>query len=359
MVHRFAPRVPLFAFALIASCGSSSAGTDATDAAGGPETPGDAGLGARDSGGTSPGNPANDAAADATGAAGPSGAAGATGCRSTAAFSPTGTPPSLVAGQWKNISPAGLDLSSPDTGAPRYGATMFDVDPCNPATLYLNVDQSGMWKTTDAGATWARLGTPPATPNYSASVSYLDSPVGIRIDPANAKHLYATQGVRGQTLGFWVSEDGGETWDWPPGFKAIASTATNDVTSLAVDPGQLRAHPPVVALAVGGQHAGRGPRERGRRHDLRRPSPGRGLAQRDHRRELPARPLARHRQRADVAHQRRRERPVAHAGRGGHVVERVDVRHRARRQRRSRISRARASSTPAPITRWSGAWITA
>jgi hypothetical protein len=28
---------------------------------------------------------------------------------------------------------------------------IFDIDPCNTSTLYLAVDQSGMWKTTDAG----------------------------------------------------------------------------------------------------------------------------------------------------------------------------------------------------------------
>ena len=100
---------------------------------------------------------------------------------------------------------------------------MFDVDPCNPATLYLSIDQSGMWKTTDAGATWTRLGSPPAMPNFTTSVSYLDSPIGIRVDPADSKHLYATQGVRGTTLGFWVSEDAGQTWNWPAGFVSIAT----------------------------------------------------------------------------------------------------------------------------------------
>jgi hypothetical protein len=180
-----------------------------------------------------------------------------TGCNGTAAFSPTGPSPSLVPGQWKNISPSGADLSSPDTGAPRYGASMMDLDPCNPATIYVSIDQMGMWKTTDAGSTWMRLGSPPAAPNFSPSVSYLDSPIGIRVDPGNAKHLYATQGVRGTTLGFWVSQDAGATWSWPPGFAAIAKTATNDVTSLAVDPANfahvlLSSHSPWAGNAPAG-----------------------------------------------------------------------------------------------------------
>jgi photosystem II stability/assembly factor-like uncharacterized protein len=221
----------------LASCGSSDATQPrpATDDAG----PGDAGAEsasgesgtAPDTDGNLPPSPGGYASTDSAGA--PS---AITGCKGTAAFSPTGPAPSLVAGQWTNISPAGVDLSSPDTGAPRYGTSMLALDPCNTSTLYVSVDQLGMWKTTDAGSTWTRLGSPPAMPNFSTSVSYLDSPVGIRVDPANSKHLYATQGVRGTTLGFWVSEDGGATWNWPPGFVTIAKTATNDVTSLAVDP---------------------------------------------------------------------------------------------------------------------------
>jgi hypothetical protein len=89
------------------------------------------------------------------------------------------------------------------------------------------------------------------------STTFLDSPTAIRVDPANAKHLYATQGVRGATLGFWVSQNGGETWDWPPGFIAITKAATNDVTNLAVDPDDfahllLSSHSPWAGNATAG-----------------------------------------------------------------------------------------------------------
>jgi photosystem II stability/assembly factor-like uncharacterized protein len=146
---------------------------------------------------------------------------------------PTGTPPSLTPGVWANITPQGVDLSNPSR---TYGATVVEVDPRNTATVYLSVDQMGMWKSTDAGASWARLGSPPAQPNYGTTVTYLDSPIEVRVDPGNSGHLYATQGVRGNTLGFWVSMDAGNSWAQPPGFIAVKASATNDVTLLAVDP---------------------------------------------------------------------------------------------------------------------------
>jgi photosystem II stability/assembly factor-like uncharacterized protein len=145
---------------------------------------------------------------------------------------PTGAPPALTKGQWVNITPPGLDLS-----ADAYGCSRLAMDPCRPYTLYVCVDQQGIYKTTDGGATWARLGTPPASPNYSTSVTYLDSPLDVKIDPNNPDHLYAVQGVRGSTLGFWVSEDGGSTWTKPAGFVSGEQTTwTNDVYWMSVDP---------------------------------------------------------------------------------------------------------------------------
>jgi photosystem II stability/assembly factor-like uncharacterized protein len=78
-----------------------------------------------------------------------------------------------------------------------------------------------MWKTVNGGSTWARIGN-------------LDSPVAVSVDPKDSQHLVATQGVRGNTLGFWVSHDGGATWAIPASF--IATNTTSDVTTLATDP---------------------------------------------------------------------------------------------------------------------------
>jgi photosystem II stability/assembly factor-like uncharacterized protein len=56
------------------------------------------------------------------------------------------------------------------------------------------------------------------------------------VDPADPTHIIATQGVRGATIGFWESHDGGNTWVMPQGFMDAAKNATTDVTQMAVDP---------------------------------------------------------------------------------------------------------------------------
>jgi hypothetical protein len=141
---------------------------------------------------------------------------------------PVGTPPTLTPGTWKDITPAGADLAN------TFGVNSVDLDPKNPYTIYASIDQRGIWKTTDGGATWVRLGDPNMKGNQTTS--YVDSPLRVAVDPCDSNHLYATQGVRGSTLGFWVSHDGGKTWAWPKGFVDIVKTTTMDVTTLAVDP---------------------------------------------------------------------------------------------------------------------------
>jgi hypothetical protein len=78
------------------------------------------------------------------------------------------------------------------------------------------------------------LGNPSNTGD--TTTSYIDSPIHVEVDPSNSQHLYVTQGVRGTTLGFWISNDGGNTWTKTAGFKNIEAATTSDVTSMAVDP---------------------------------------------------------------------------------------------------------------------------
>jgi hypothetical protein len=107
----------------------------------------------------------------------------------------------------------------------------------DPSILYAAADQRGLWKTTDGGSTWVVLGDPTAAYNYGTTTKYLDSPILLRIDPSNNKHMFCTQGVRGKTLGFWESTDGGANWAMPAGFITAASTIqTRDMTQMAVDP---------------------------------------------------------------------------------------------------------------------------
>jgi hypothetical protein len=146
---------------------------------------------------------------------------------------PVGLPagaPMLEPGVWKNIGPTAVTFS----GATNTFTQGIAIDPCDPATLYLGVDafdpeanKAGLYKTTDAGATWNKIGN-------------LDEPIRIRIDPKDPKHIYVGDGVRGATLGFWISKDGGATWAKPKGWMDLPAANMNmfieDVYDVAPDP---------------------------------------------------------------------------------------------------------------------------
>jgi photosystem II stability/assembly factor-like uncharacterized protein len=123
--------------------------------------------------------------------------------------------------------------------AQSYGSAFLKVSPVDANVIYVAVDTLGIWKTTDRGSNWARLGKPTAY-DYGPKTTYLDSPIRVEVDPGDANHLVATQGVRGNTLGFWVSHDAGKTWIMPEGFRDAAKNATNDVTTMAVDPSDFK-----------------------------------------------------------------------------------------------------------------------
>jgi photosystem II stability/assembly factor-like uncharacterized protein len=114
------------------------------------------------------------------------------------------------------------------------------MDPCHRSTMYLSTDQRGLWKTTDGGSHWNRLGDPTAPYKNDGTTVYLDSPNWVRVDPTNSNHLYAVQGVRGTSQGFWVSLDGGASWKMPAGFINVSKTTTRDVTVVEVDPLDFR-----------------------------------------------------------------------------------------------------------------------
>lgn len=143
---------------------------------------------------------------------------------------PAGTPPTLVPGVWKDITP-------PAPGyAATFGSAAMELSPVDPNVIYVPVDTLGLWKTTDRGSNWRRLGVPGTYVPSTRRTTYLDSPVRVEVDPGNGNHVIATQGVRGATLGFWESFDGGETWEMPQGFVTAAANATIDVTAMAVNP---------------------------------------------------------------------------------------------------------------------------
>jgi hypothetical protein len=121
--------------------------------------------------------------------------------------------PVLEAGVWKNISPEGVPFRA-ENGSFTQGMTM---DPCNPGTLYVCIvgfaddvrSSNGLYRTVDGGSSWRRIGP-------------FGTPIRVRVDPRDPKHLYVADGVTGDTFGFWVSKDGGETWAIPESFRELA-----------------------------------------------------------------------------------------------------------------------------------------
>jgi hypothetical protein len=134
--------------------------------------------------------------------------------------------PDLVPGVWKKITPESVTMT-PGNHVFCQGVTL---DARNPKTLYLCVcaydaKKGGLFKTTDGGSTWKKVG-------------HLDEPLHVVIDPSDSNHLYCVDGVRGATLGFWESKDGGENWTMPEGFKTATQkpVGTRDLYSIAVNP---------------------------------------------------------------------------------------------------------------------------
>ena len=235
----------LLGVALLYGCGSSTAGmgpaSAGSPAQSGGSTATTAGSPAQSGGGESSSTPAGatgGGVASAGGSGGSTAGSASSGAHTQRCGDPVkttlpGTAPALEPGVWKNITPAthlGF-LGAPETMI----AQGIAMDPCDTATLYwgttpYQTDKGGLFKTSDGGGSWAKIGP-------------FDEPLHVRIDPTNPKHLYVGDGVRGTTQGFWVSNDGGDTWAKPDGFEKVAasigitqSSGMEDIYDVGVDP---------------------------------------------------------------------------------------------------------------------------
>src|SRR5262249_34212893 len=113
----------------------------------------------------------------------------------------------------------GLPAASPTIG--RIGLA---IAPSSPSTVYAVYSDDpgnfmGVWKTTNAGATWARSDSGPGLSNAGYYFSQ------VRVDPANAQTVYLVD------ASLWKSTDGGGR------FTARAHGLHSDEHDMALAPG--------------------------------------------------------------------------------------------------------------------------
>jgi hypothetical protein len=185
--------------------------------------------------GANAGGSANAGGAGHGGSAGVGGGMSGRGDAGTACAQNSALPasaPTLTPGVWVNVSPPSVPFNTYDnSGQPIAFAQGLTLDPCDVGTLYLSVQANdafpagtGIYKTTNAGGSWQK-------------VSLLDGPLHVKVDPRNPLHLYASDDVRGDHIGFWISKDGGQTFTQPDSFVTAANTVCNNhAYYIGVDP---------------------------------------------------------------------------------------------------------------------------
>jgi hypothetical protein len=246
----------LFLFGCGAQAPSKSTNTEST---GGQATGGDSSTSGGASAGSSTvgGSSASGGSVQSTGGAagGATGGAQATGGTGGTVVVPDLPPdaPVLTPGEWVALNPT---ESTYPCNKSAYGIA---VDPTNPAILYQC--SCGIFKSTNAGTEWHQIGEVGSGPTAG---QYLDSTGSLRVDPEDPQHLYVADGVNGGMQGFWVSTDGGETFNMPPAFDEHADDSvggwTTDVYSVSVNPADFNHvlvsfHSP-FEFSVGGNKSG-------------------------------------------------------------------------------------------------------
>jgi hypothetical protein len=178
-------------------------------------------------------------------------------------------------GQWINVTPTAMDPTVLRPTANAFGPGSIVGDPARPGDLYVGGSKAGLWKSSDYGATWAKLnGTLPDVPRgvtiavagttpptvwaaaYNAiykstdgGVTFAMTPLSmslysLKVDPYDPQHLVS--GLH-EADGIAESVDGGATWklvggsgfpsggvSWYPYFLDTGSAATTRRTWFAI-----------------------------------------------------------------------------------------------------------------------------
>lgn len=134
----------------------------------------------------------------------------------------------LGAGAWSSIGPRPI---SAGPGAVSGRITAVAVDPGNPNVLYIGGAQGGIWKSSDAGATWS----PRTDDQCSLAIGALV------VDPINSNIIYAGTGEANLSAdsyygcGILRSIDGGITWAQFGGSIFDTPTGGAYIPTIAVD----------------------------------------------------------------------------------------------------------------------------
>ncbi len=113
-----------------------------------------------------------------------------------------------VLGTWKNLGPGNVG-----------GRTRsLLVDPTNTSIMYAGAVDGGIWKTTDAGASWNPLND--FLPNIAVTTLVFDPSNTNKIYAGTGEGFFNADGVRG--AGIFVTTDAGATWNRLPSTAANA-----------------------------------------------------------------------------------------------------------------------------------------
>jgi hypothetical protein len=197
-------------------------------------------------GGASAGTPANGVGGSGVGGSGVGGGRAGAGGGSVSTGGSSGGAGAVVLGPpitgtpgvWEDVTPAGVDLTN------WAGGEEILSDPVRPSDLYWNVDNGGVYRSTDYGRTWTKTNTGANGGKLNSGRAWQAAidPNPNR-DPNTLPAIYMTLGY-GTTF-LWKSTDGGVDWTniWdnniyaPDGVSNISSDVGADINGIfAPDP---------------------------------------------------------------------------------------------------------------------------